>query len=67
MNQIVILSDPVKPKQGANFPIEPYIVLELQDADGQRIYSGRDSNLVKFCSQVITTVTINTSAMVVYV
>lgn len=67
MNQIVILSDPVKPKQGANFPIEPYIVLELQDADGQRIYSGRDSNLVKFCSQVITTVNINTSAMVVYV
>ena len=42
-----MISDPVKPKQGANFPIEPYIVLELQDADGRRIYSGRDSNLVK--------------------
>lgn len=46
LNKVVIISDPLKPKQGANFPIEPYIVLELQDADGQRIYSGRDSNLI---------------------
>nr|XP_022343862.1 uncharacterized protein LOC111136960 isoform X1 [Crassostrea virginica]XP_022343863.1 uncharacterized protein LOC111136960 isoform X1 [Crassostrea virginica]XP_022343864.1 uncharacterized protein LOC111136960 isoform X1 [Crassostrea virginica] len=45
LDKIIMISDPVKPKQGANFPIEPYIVLELQDADGRRIYSGRDSNL----------------------
>ncbi|XP_062598615.1 uncharacterized protein LOC134260046, partial [Saccostrea cucullata] len=45
LDSIVIVSDPVKSKQGANFPIEPYVVLELQDAAGRRIFSGQDSSL----------------------
>ncbi|KAL3862181.1 hypothetical protein ACJMK2_008168, partial [Sinanodonta woodiana] len=35
----------VKPKQGANFPIEDNIIVEIQDSAGQRIYSGPDSSM----------------------
>ena len=43
----------IKPRQNANFPIEGYIVIEAQDANGRRVYSGPDSTLVRHKSTSI--------------
>ncbi|KAJ8320440.1 hypothetical protein KUTeg_002027, partial [Tegillarca granosa] len=45
--QLVMVNNAdIKPKIGANCPIEPNIILEIRDSSGKRIYSGPDSSLI---------------------
>ncbi|XP_052083610.1 uncharacterized protein LOC127720912 [Mytilus californianus] len=43
--QIVTPTNDINLKIGANFPIESYLVIQVVDAGGERVYSGSDSTL----------------------